>query len=238
MGANKRRVLEVRQTHLGARDSMQQTFLGVRDVDQRVQHHPIFPHNSGIEGPTVASNSGVDFGRDAGQGRHKPNSMDTPVIWIRRAGTAVLALCVALLVAWIVNGVSSDTHAPRWAKIDEFHVIWMPEQNVVRNSIRLETYEDCADIAIEKSMRPLVDGQVQTDAKAIVLEGGLRDKIMNGFHKGSKGYIFDDARPKDNVKINPGTYWITLSVGCINDGFTRRTELISAPLNVQAMDIP
>lgn len=156
-------------------------------------------------------------------------------MWWRRVGTGVLTIAIVLFVAWVVSRLQIDENQVRWARISEFHAIWIPETGVVRNSFWMESFADCPEVDVEKSMRPIKDGVVQTNVPAIIFKGHLPEKILR-YKKGSKGNIFDDATPNSSGPITPGEYWLTMVIGCTRDGVTQRTEAVSAKIDVSHRD--
>lgn len=152
------------------------------------------------------------------------------MLW-RRVGTGLLALAIVLFVAWVVSRLAMDENQVRWARISEFHATWIPETGGVRNSFWLESFADCPEVTVEKAMRPIKNGVVQTDVAPIIFQGQLPEKIQR-YRKGAKGTIFDDAIPTTGVPILPGEYWLTMVVGCTRDGVTQRTEPVSAKIDV------
>jgi hypothetical protein len=158
--------------------------------------------------------------------------MVSVVTWLNRIGTGLLLLSVVLFAAWIVQMLEFGEGNKRWARISEFHAVWVPDLGIVRNSFKIEKFSECQDIVIEKTMRPIKDGVVQTNVAPIVFKGHLQEKISRIHADKSTPTIFDDAVPIPPLP-KPGSYWLTFSAGCTLDGITQRTELVSAKVDVE-----
>jgi hypothetical protein len=218
-----RGVVEVRSTHgeSGAQNEFRPKNVG----------------SGGIERTTMAGNWMPGPWRDAGQGGDKSPGMAFAVTFTRWIGSAILAFLVISIVAWLVSNVESAknlaltvahrTPAPRWAIVSELHAVWVPEAGTVRNSFRIQKFEQCDNIIVEKSMRPILNGNVQIQAPGMILHGNLKELIERLPITGKQGAdIFDDAIPEPPPP-KPGYYWMTLVLGCSKHGVVSRTEPVS-----------
>lgn len=219
MGVNPERISTYRSQVRGHR--VQASELHQRNPEPRVR----------VEGSTMAVDSSFGSRSHAGQSRVQSSRVDIALTWWGRFGTLVLMVAVVVLVASIISGLDIAQTPTRWARITEFHATWIPEEGVVRNSFRIEKFSECQDITIEKTMRPVKDGVVQSQDPPIVLQGGLKSKLMR-IKANTSPTVFDDAMPTPRHPT-AGDYWVTFSAGCTNNEVTQRTELVSAKIEVQ-----